>query len=301
MPTTTTTRKGSLSSRGWAAAEPVAILPGALGAASKELARALSAVELGGATASLTDDACGDAMRPYAMLEGTRVAVVRVGGPMFFNTGSLLAWLLGWAGPEVVGRSVLRAACDDGVDAVLLDLDCPGGSIAGMAELVEAVQAASGLGVVTIAAAHEMAASSAMVLAAACDEVVATETSVVGSVAAAIEYADFSGVHIRQGAKIGVKRSGRLKQVGPVDDALLGLWEEQVQTLGRMIVEAVAMGRGLDPEVVRGWEGRTFTGAEGARVGLVDRVVGWGSFLGELAERFPEAAPERGAARPRMG
>ncbi len=152
-------------------------------------------------------------------------------------------------------REIFEAAVlDEDVTAIVLDIDSPGGSMAGVQELADAVYAARGLKPVT-ARISDLCASAAYWVASQAETVVANETAMVGSIGVYSVMEDSSAAFAAHGVKVHVVRSHELKGAGVDGDSIT---EAQLQDAQRVIdgaadlfVAAVSRGRGLDAGTVR--------------------------------------------------
>ena len=71
------------------------------------------------------------------------IAEIAIHGTMARRPNDLTRWLTEATDTEQVLEAVRLAAADDSIESILLDIDSPGGSVAGVPELAEAVAEAS--------------------------------------------------------------------------------------------------------------------------------------------------------------
>ena len=117
--------------------EKWAILPAAIEAAQATLGATLIAVD--------DDDAPDDDMDDYTFAESAGVAIIPVAGVIGHKLGPV-AKMLGAVDALDVMAAVELAAEDDDVDTIILDIDSPGGTVAGVPELAETVEAVQSSG-----------------------------------------------------------------------------------------------------------------------------------------------------------
>src|SRR5690606_37146136 len=118
------------------------------------------------------------------------IAVVPVRG-MIEHRSSFFSEFLGGASIEAL-RAALRAAlADPEVAAIVLDIDSPGGTVAGITELAAELRAARSVKPI-YAVANTLAASAAYWLASQATEVVATPSATVGSIGVLVVHLDQS-------------------------------------------------------------------------------------------------------------
>ncbi|SFS03338.1 protease-4 [Halomicrobium zhouii] len=200
-------------------------------------------------------------------------AEVAVEGPITRDGGgSLTSPPVGAEADEVVDQ-IERADEDDGVQALLVKLNTPGGEIVPSEDIRIAAERFDGP---TIAYATDVCASGGYDIAAGCDELWAREGSIVGSIGVigsrvnAADLADRLGLSYERLAAGEYKDAGTpLKEFEPDERAYLqGLIDDYYD----QFVETVADGRELDEETVRDTEARVYLGDQAAELGLVDEL-----------------------------
>lgn len=264
-------------------AEPWAILPERFAALLNAIARmdaAWSAPEA--------------AARPAPALSGN-VAVVPVSGVIFPRGGGLWADLFGGTSAERLTLAVQQAAADTNVSAIVLDVNSPGGSVAGVTEAAAAVRAASAQKPV-VAIANHLAASAAYWIAAQAGELWVTPSGEVGSIGVFAAHQDMSKMLEDAGLKVSLISAGKYKVEGnpyePLTDEARAAIQERVDDYYNAFVRDVAKGRNTSVDAVRGGfgEGRTVGAVAAKREGMVDQV-------GTLSEAIASAAKLARAAQ----
>lgn len=176
--------------------------------------------------------------------------------------------------------SQLRAAvANKAVKTIVLDIDSPGGSVAGASEFArEVMQARSKKPVIAVA--QYMAASAAYWIAAAATEIVASPSAMVGSIGVFTAHNDLS----ESLAQLGVKRTylsaGKGKVDGNETEALSEDAAARIQALvdgayGRFVSDVVkGRGHGMTAERVRNeWKALIYTAAEAKALGMIDSIA----------------------------
>jgi protease-4 len=202
------------------------------------------------------------------------VAEVAVEGPITRDGGSPnpLGAVQGTPADDVVDQ-IEAADEDDAVDALVVELNTPGGEIVPSDDIRAAARSFDGP---TVAYATDTCASGGYWIASGCDELWARENSLVGSIGVigsrpnAADLADRLGVSYERFAAGKYKDAGNpLKEPTEDDRAYLqGLIDEFYDDF----VERVAEGRGIDEDAVRETEARVYLGREARDRGLVDAV-----------------------------
>lgn len=104
------------------------------------------------------------------------------------------------AGMESYARMIRDFDSDPEIDAIVLDIDSPGGTVAGTEELGATI---TGTTKPVVAFVNGMAASAAYWIASSCRKIVAgTDTSIVGSIGVMCTFSDMSGYYAQQGIVI---------------------------------------------------------------------------------------------------
>ena len=233
----------------------------------------------------------GDPYDPSGPCPAHRVgdgAVLALAGPLYHGS----SWWMDMLGGLSIQLAVARVNAlrdDASVRWVLLDVNSPGGTVAGIRELVDAVAACVKVKPV-VAAAHEMIASAAYYAVCGATEIVASETAVVGSVGVLMTVDDSSGMFEDAGIKRHLIRSGDLKAVGvmgvPVSDAELGSVRPLVDAPAERFFAQVAQDRGVSVDAVRGWRGAVFVPADALKNQLIDAVEPFAATLARVQKTY---------------
>ena len=178
---------------------------------------------------------------------------------------------------EAIGRAFDQAVADPAVKAVVLDIDSPGGEVAGTPELADQIFAARGRKPI-VAVANAFMASGAYYLGSQADELVATPSAQVGSIGVWMAHADESKLLEALGVTVTLVSAGEHKVDGnpfePLSDAARANMQARVDEAYELFVGAVARGRGVPLDRVRSGYGRGAVLAATAALaqGMVDRI-----------------------------
>lgn len=220
----------------------------------------------------------------YTVIDG--VALIAVHGTLVQRS----SWIDAFSGLrsyEDVSSALAQALADPSVGAIVLDIDSPGGEVAGAFDCADAIFAARGEKPI-VAVANELALSGGYLVACAADEVIIPQAAVVGSVGVVWTHVDYS----QQNAMIGVAVThlfkGRHKVDGNPDEPL----SEQAKTsigddLGRiydLFVAAVVRNRGLEMDAVVATQADIYRGQAAVEIGLADRIGTLNEIIGQLSE-----------------
>ncbi|MDP8221988.1 MAG: signal peptide peptidase SppA [Candidatus Lernaella stagnicola] len=167
---------------------------------------------------------------------------------------------------------------DSGIAGLLVRIDSPGGVVAPTQEIYSELRRTSAeTGIPIVASLGSTAASGGYYVAAGCDYVVANPGTLTGSIGVIMEFITVEGAFEKLGLKSEVIKSGPFKDSGNYARSLTPAEREMLQStidsVHEQFVEAVAAGRGLEPERVREIaDGRIYSGAQAIEIGLVDQL-----------------------------
>jgi len=210
------------------------------------------------------------------------VAVIPVKGPLM---RSFSYWMWSY---EEIGRDIALARADSRVRAILLDVDSPGGLVAGCSDLAEAIRNSDSTKPVA-AFVGGMAASAAFWLTAAASEIGLGSGAIVGSVGTVIEYVDYEPMLKKMGARMisVVAAQSPNKRLDPESPEGQAEMQALVDASGDEFIRDVAALRGVPVEAAleQFGQGLVFHGAEAIRRGMADRRTTLDEMIAELAGR----------------
>ena len=200
--------------------------------------------------------------------------------------------------------SALRQVlADDTVGQILIDIDSPGGSVYGVAELAtEIVKARAQKPVVAVA--NSLAASAAYWIGCSASEFYVTPGGEVGSIGVWQAHFDYSKALEEEGVKPTLISAGKFKVEGnpyvPLDLEAKAFMQSRVDDYYNAFIKAVAKGRGVTVADVQGGmgEGRVL----GADAALAAKMVdGIATFDDVLAKMQKSVVPQKPPGASRLG
>lgn len=209
----------------------------------------------------------------YDVLEG--IAIIPVYGTLVQKLGTLRPYS-GMTGYDGIRRVFLTAVNDPEVKGICLDIDSPGGEVAGCFDLVDLIYAERGKKPIH-SILSENAFSAAYAIASAADKIYVPRTGGVGSVGVIVIHCDWSQ-HIKDdGLKVSIITYGNRKAesnpyVALSDEAKAAI-QHDVDEMGRLFVSTVSRNRGLSETVIRNTQAACYLAAEGVQMGLADVVA----------------------------
>jgi signal peptide peptidase SppA len=210
--------------------------------------------------------------RAYEIVEG--VAIIPVTGTLVQKLGTLRPYS-GMTGYDGLRANLSMALGDDAVRAIVLDIDSPGGEVAGCFDLADSIYKARG-GKPIWSILTESAYSAAYALASACDRIIVPRTGGTGSVGVICMHVDMSKALGAAGVNVTLIHYGDRKADGadsrPLSDEALARYQSDVDAMGELFVKTVARNRGLSVKTVRATQATTFLGAAGVEIGFADAV-----------------------------
>lgn len=181
---------------------------------------------------------------------------------------------------------IAAAAADPSVRCILLDIDSPGGTAAGMDDLAKAVKAADAVKPV-YAFAHDQATSAAYLMGSQARSFYTSTMGVLGSIGVMVMLRDTSAAESGKGVKLHLVRSAPFKGAGapgaPVSESDLASVQERVDQLHAAFVKMVAEGRGIALDKAAALaDGKSHVGAAAVKLGLADGVIGFRELVARL-------------------
>jgi len=213
------------------------------------------------------------------------IGTVALRGPMMRNPDVIDQLVFGATDTEEVLAAVHEASEREDVQAILLDIDSPGGSVNGTPELAAAVAAASKSKAVYAFSAGQMC-SAAYWVASQCDAVYATPSARVGSIGVILPVVDSSEAFAQAGLKMEVFAAGKFKSAGTPGTSLTDEQKDWLQSEVEEIAAdfrsaVLARGRKIPDEAM---EGQTFSGRRAMRLNMAGMVDGRAQVIARLRE-----------------
>lgn len=204
-------------------------------------------------------------------------ALIAVHGPLT-HRADWFTDVSGMASYETVGRMVDEAAADPGIDAIVMDIDSPGGSAYGVEQCAMKINAAAKQKKV-VAVANCLCASAAYWLATQASELVVAPDAEVGSVGVYTTHTDVSRAVDAQGRKVTYIKAGKYKTAGNPHEPLgpdgMAQIQAGVDDYYDLFVRAVARGRNTTLSAVReGFgQGGTVRAKQAVAEGMADKIA----------------------------
>jgi ClpP class serine protease len=221
----------------------------------------------------LSDDDGWAAEKPYQVIDG--VAIVPITGTLVQKLGRIRPYS-GMTGYDGIRAMLAGAITDSDVRAVMLDIDSPGGEVAGCFDLVDAIFAARDEKPIW-AVLNEAAYSAAYAIASAASRITVPRTGGCGSIGVITLLMDMSKAMQAGGFAVNIIQFGARKADGnefePLPKEARARFQADIDALGRLFCATVARNRGISESVVIDTEAATFMGSQGVALKLADAVM----------------------------
>lgn len=214
--------------------------------------------------------------KSYYVQDG--VAVISVDG-VIAKKMNMMTKISGGTSTDLVARDFNAALSDRAVEAIVLAIDSPGGTVDGTPELAQLI--ASARGVKPICAVTDgMMCSAAYWIGSAADCInISSEVAMVGSIGVVTQHTDISAAEAKQGIKTTEIYAGKYKRIAsqyaPLTPEGRASIQDGIDHVYSVFVDTVAANRGTDAADVisRMADGRVFHGSQAIEAGLVDGVA----------------------------
>ncbi len=190
---------------------------------------------------------------------------------------------------------------DDTVGQILIDIDSPGGSVYGVAELADEIQSARSQKRI-VAVANSLAASAAYWIGCSASEFYVTPGGEVGSIGVWQAHQDYSQALDEAGVKTTLISAGKFKVEGnpysPLNDEAQSFMQSRVDEYYAAFTKAVARGRGVPISQVREGmgQGRVLGAAAALAQNMVDGIATFNDVLKQMRRDAKQPA-RAGASR----
>jgi protease-4 len=195
---------------------------------------------------------------------GDKIAIVEVRGVITQSSGVI--------------EEIQQYLADDGVKAIILRVDSPGGGVGPSQEIYrEIMRVKSNSKRKVVTSMGSVAASGGYYIACASDLIVANPGTITGSIGVVMQFSNFEELLKKIGIRGVVLKSGEHKDIGspfremtPEEKRIM---QEVLDNVHQQFIQAVAEGRKLDrSKVAQIADGRILTGEQAKNFGLVDQL-----------------------------
>ena len=198
---------------------------------------------------------------PYG-LGGEKIGIIKIEGTIVESESTI--------------EKIVKYRKNEGIKAVILRINSPGGVVAPPQEIYQEIKKTSQEKPVVVSV-ESIAASGGYYIACAADLIVANPGTLVGSIGVMIPIENIEDLLQKVGLKSRIIKSGKYKDIGsmtrPMTAEEEAILQELIDDTYNQFVNAVAEGRGMNrEEVLKIADGRIFTGAQAIKLGLIDKL-----------------------------
>lgn len=226
--------------------------------------------------------------------EGGAIAVIPVYG-VLVPRANMMSDMSGGTSFDALTAKLREALGNPNVSTIVLDVDSPGGSVAGATEFArEVMRARTKKPIVAIA--NFTMASAAYWLASCATEIVASPSAAVGSVGVFTIHEDLSKALEMEGIKQTYISAGKYKteanDTTPLSPEAEAFIQKRVDEAYALFCGDISKGRGVPLDDVRtGFgQGRTLSAQEALSIGMVDKIATFDATIARLMNGSGESA-----------
>lgn len=222
--------------------------------------------------------------RSYQVTNG--IAVLPVSGTLVSKTRSLQPYS-GMTGYNGIIARLQQAISDPGVDGILLDMDTPGGMVAGAFDCADIIARMRDIKPVW-ALANDMNCSAGQLIASAASRRMVTQTARTGSIGVMMAHSNYGAALKTNGVEVTLIYSGDHKVAGNPYEKLpkdvRADFQSRIDATRQMFAEKVSAYTGMSVQDVLDTEAAVFSGQESVDNGLADELVNNTDALGVMRE-----------------
>jgi ClpP class serine protease len=222
--------------------------------------------------------------RPYEVITG--IAVVPVSGTLVHKFGHLRPYS-GMTGYDGIIARIQEALADTTVKGILMDLDTPGGEVAGCFDTAKRIAELRGVKPIG-SISYDMACSAGMAIHSAADYRYTTTTARTGSVGVVMMHASFEEQLKANGIDVTLIHSGAFKVDGNpyenLPERVLRDFQAESDRIRAEFAAMVAGQIGLSESDVLATEAAIYTGQDAIEVGFADELINGHDMLAAFSD-----------------
>lgn len=224
--------------------------------------------------------------RSYHVVDG--VAVIPVSGSLVHKLGALHPYS-GMTGYDGLLRKLNEAMEDPEVRGVMLDIDSPGGMVAGCFDLADIIARYRQIKPIW-SLGYDMHCSAAQMIASSCSHRLITQTGMAGSVGVIMAHANIEKMLEKQGTEVTLIYAGKHKADGNPYEALpkdvRDKWQAKLEDTRTMFASKAAEYMGKDVKDVLATEAECYEGKAAVEVGFANEVVNGADAVAVMVEHL---------------
>ena len=227
-----------------------------------------------------------DSNRSYQIVDG--IAIIPIDGSLVHKFGYVKP-MSGMTGYDGIMYRLTEAIHDPEVKAVMLDMNTPGGMVAGCFDLADKIAEFRQIKPIW-SLGYDMHCSAGQMIASACSRRLITQTGVAGSVGVILAHTNVEKMLQEQGVEITLITAGAHKADGNPYEALPAdvreKWQQDLEAHRHTFATKAAGYMGVSVEQVLNTEADTYTGQAAVDVGFANEVVNGLDAVQIMSEHF---------------
>ncbi|HAS6109567.1 TPA: capsid protein [Vibrio vulnificus] len=224
--------------------------------------------------------------RSYQVVNG--IAVIPIDGSLVHKYGYIKPYS-GMTGYDGIMYRLREALADPEVKAVMLDMNTPGGMVAGCFDLADKIAEYRKIKPIW-SLGYDMHCSAGQMVASACSHRLITQTGVAGSVGVIMAHTNIEKMLDQQGVEITLITAGSHKADGNPYQALpkdvREKWQKELESNRQMFASKAAAYMGVDVKKVLATEAETYEGQAAVDIGFANEVVNGLDAVQIMSEHF---------------
>jgi signal peptide peptidase SppA len=205
---------------------------------------------------------------------GKYVSIIPINGPLFSKPNMFTRWYGLMSYPDI-SNMLRNAISDPNSDAILFDIQSPGGQSVGLFDLVDEIYNMRDQKPI-YSIANDYAFSAAYAIATGAEKIYTTRDGMVGSVGVIMQHVDYSEYLKNEGIKVtsiyAGKRKNDFSPYFPLSKEALDFGQKMVNELYEDFTSNVARNRGIDQKEVKKTEANIFNAKEAIANGFADEI-----------------------------
>jgi signal peptide peptidase SppA len=211
--------------------------------------------------------------KSYQVING--IAVIPVSGTLVSKTRALQPYS-GMTGYNGIIARLQQAVSDPDVEGIMLDMDTPGGMVAGAFDCSDVIARLRDIKPVW-ALANDMNCSAGQLIASAASRRLVTQTARTGSIGVMMAHSNYGAALKTQGVEVTLIYSGEHKVDGnpyeKLPENIRNDFQSRIDSARQMFAGKVAEYTGLSVQAVLDTEAAVFSGREAIDAGIADELV----------------------------
>lgn len=208
---------------------------------------------------------------PFNVLDDA--AVIPIHGVLLNRFNSCWGFVTGY---NYIKGAISAALMAEGISQIILDVNSPGGQVAGCFETVDFIREASAIKPIT-AIVDSYCCSAAYALSSGATRIITTPSGCIGSIGVVAVHFSLERLYENAGVKVTFIQAGAKKTLGTpyrnLSDSEQAELQKSVDESYKTFTQTVAINREIEEDVVIKTEAACYTSSQALELGLIDGVM----------------------------